>query len=165
MSTLAAKRLSGPKEEIILTLPPRSFVSDHRIFFRQGIDLEEENIRVAMDKDSYDLKYLTEIEFPRDQNHYSQITLMQIGKFLVDGEVDAAIWNFDHMEPLINPEISSKPLSPNTRALIGDDDTSAAIVVRSSDIAAKMILQKILNEDSILGVQRKVQEGEIVPRY
>ena len=60
MSALAAKQLSGPKEEIILTLPPQSFVSDHRIIFRNGIDLEDTNIRVAMDKDSYDLKYLTE---------------------------------------------------------------------------------------------------------
>lgn len=165
MSTLAAKELAGSREEIILTLPAKLFVSDHRIFFRNAIDLGDANIRVAMDKDSYDLKYLTEIEFPRNQEEYFQITLMQIGNYLVDGDVDAAIWNSDHMEPLITDDISSRPLSPKTKTLIGDDDSSAALVTRSSDIATKMILRKFLKEQSILEVQNMVITGEIVARY
>jgi hypothetical protein len=165
MSSLAADELCGRKEAVVLELPPESFVTDHRVFYQSDEKRNHQPLRVAIDNDSYDLKFLTEQEFDDSKVEYHQVTLMQIGRHLLEGFVDAAIWNFDHMEPLLNDNISSRPMSPKVRALIGDRDTSAAVVIRSRSKSVKSVLGEILNPDEILEIQRKVIFGEMVPQY
>jgi hypothetical protein len=165
ISSLAADELCGRRERIILQLPPESFVTDHRVFFQKHRRNKSQPLRVGIDIDSFDIEYLTEMEFPAAEVDYQKITLMQIGRHLLDGFVDAAVWNIDHMEPIINDDIDSRPLSPAVRELIGDRDTSAAMVVRAKSKAARIVLEDVLDPDSILAVQQSVISGETVPRY
>jgi len=164
-SVVAAEGLCGRGEEILVSLPPGSFITDHRLFYKQGPGHPKKIQRVGIDYDSYDIKYLTELEFADMQVEYHQVTLLQIGRLLQEGQIDAAIWNSDHMKPYLDPSIGSRPLSPQVRELIGDRDTSAAIIVRSKNVAARLILAEILNPVQITQIQSEVIKGELVPRY
>jgi DNA-binding Lrp family transcriptional regulator len=165
ISSLAADELCSRREKIILRLPPESFVTDHRVFFQKSSKSNSQPLRVGIDVDSFDIKYLTELEFPEEEVDYEKITLMQIGRHLLEGFVDAAIWNIDHMTPIINDDIDSRPLSPEVRDLIGDRHTSAAMVIRTKSKSARTVLEEVLGPDSILAVQQRVTSGEMVPRY
>lgn len=165
MSVLAADQLCETTEQVVFELPGESFLSDHRVFYRKGLDFSGPQIRVAIDKDSFDIKYLTELEFANADAVYQEVTLMQIGRHLARGLVDAAIWNIDHMEAFLNENILSRPLSPEVRAVIGDRDTSTAVVIRADDKPSEYVLKELLVKQEILDIQEQVVSGEVVARY
>jgi hypothetical protein len=164
ISALTADALDGNEAETILRLPPQTFVTDHRVFFRSSVQHDRPLI-VGIDYDSYDIKYLTELEFADSDVQFQQMPFTQTDLNLERSSVDAAISNADHLGRLMGKEFSSRPLSPKVQAIIGDRDTSAAVLVKGGDIATKAVLTEILRTDDILHIQQKVVEGLIVPRY
>ena len=72
MSVIAAEELCGRNEEIILRLPPKSFLTDHQVFFKKSKHRQSENLRVGIEYDSFDLKFLTEHEFDGIPVEYHQ---------------------------------------------------------------------------------------------
>jgi hypothetical protein len=165
ISTLAAEELCEPTEEIILKLPPQSFVTDHRVFYRNDRRTEDKPIRIGIDLDSFDIKYLTELEFANEEVEFVSMPFVQTDRHLEQSPVDAAISNLDHLERLKSSEITSRPLSPRVQNLIGDRDTSAAFVVKNTALTARTILQAVLNPKEIMEIQQKVVDGLMVPRY
>ena len=165
MSELAAKELCGPAEEVILTLPPKSFVLDHRVFFRIHKNEESRPLRVGIDLDSFDIKYLTELEFADSQVEFCPTTFSETDRHLDQSAVDAVVSNLDHLDHLISDEIASRPLSPRVQALIGDRDTSAAFIIRAGSVATRTILKEILRPEAILEIQHRVEDLQMVPRY
>jgi hypothetical protein len=164
LSQLSAEEICGPGEEIVLALPPQSFVTDHRVFFRR----RKENsgpLKVGIDYDSYDMQYLTELEFAGQEVEFHPMTFIQSDLHLAKSPVDAAISNLDHLERLKSDEISSRPLSPRVQALIGDRDTSAALVIRTGAVAVRTAIGEVLIPERMLEIQQKVVEGLLVPRY
>jgi hypothetical protein len=164
LSQLSADALCSAEETVALRLPPQSFVTDHRVFYRRRA-VSSRPLKVGIDPDSYDIKYLTELEFAGQEVEYQQMTFIQSDLHLAKSAVDAAISNLDHLERLKNDEITSRPLSPRVQALIGDRDTSAALVIREAQPAVKMVIQDVLRAERILEIQEKVVEGLLVPRY
>jgi hypothetical protein len=164
VSALTADALDGSETDIIVRLPPQTFVTDHRVFFRSSADNHKQLI-VGIDYDSYDIKYLTELEFADSDVQFQQMPFTQTDLNLERSSVDAAISNADHLGRLMGKEFSSRPLSPKVQTIIGDRDTSAAVLVKGGDIATKAVLTEILRTDDILHIQQKVVEGLIVPRY
>ena len=165
ISELAADEFCGQDEEVILRLPPRSFVTDHRVFYRSNIEENSQPLRVGIDYDSFDLKYITELEFSGCDVVYYPVPLTIIDRHLEKSTVDAAISNLDHLERLVSNEIASRPLKPNIQALIGQRDTSAAIVIRAGSDSTKIVLDEILEVPLILEIQQQVVDGTMVPRY
>jgi hypothetical protein len=165
MSLLAAENLCGEGEEIILTLPPQSFVTDHRVFFRTQPSHPAQPLRVGIDADSYDIKYITELEFSRQNIELVPVPFVQIDLHLEKSAVDAAISNIDHLERQTGRGISSRPLSPTVLEHLQDRDTSAALVIRAGDTATRRVLRDILDAQKLLDIQKKVVDGLVVPRY
>jgi hypothetical protein len=165
MSLLAADEMCSENEEIILKLPPQSFVTDHRVFYRVAPEKRSQPLRIGIDTDSFDLKYLTELEFAGDQVEFHPMTFSETDRNLEKSSVDATISNIDHLEHLISNEISSRPLSARVQTLIGDRDTSAAFIIRTESIPVKIILQELLIPEAVLSIQQKVVDGLMVPRY
>lgn len=165
MSALAAEELCDENEEIILRLPPQSFVTDHRVFYRRSQGQGSQPLRVGIDRDSFDIKYLTELEFAGNEVEYHQVTFTQSDLHLANSGVDAAISNLDHLERIKSTEFTSRPLSPKVQAMIGDRDTCAVLVIRAGTDAAKIVLQGVLDQNTILTIQQKVVDGLMVPRY
>lgn len=169
MSALTADELKTRKEEVIMTLPPQSFVMDHRVFYRLKREQTSRPLRVGIDNDSFDVKYLTELEFSGSEVEFYQISFIQIDRHIEKSfevaQLDAAISNLDHFDRLVSDEISSRPLSPHVESLIGDRNTSAAIITKGGSNPTAIALKELLDPKEILEIQQKVIEGEIVPRY
>jgi hypothetical protein len=124
-----------------------------------------EKLRVGIEYDSFDLKFLTEHEFDEIPVEYIQVTLMQIGRLLQEGHIDAAIWNSDHMKPYLDDSIDSRPLSSHVSEIVGDRDTSAAVIIRSNNATARIVLGEVLKPSRIIEIQSEVISGKMVPRY
>jgi YhfZ C-terminal domain/Helix-turn-helix domain len=165
MSALAAEVLCDEGEEVILTLPPRSFVEEHMLFFRQNSEKLDRPLTVGVDPESYDVKYLTELEFADYEVNLQPMTFTQIDLHLEDSSVDAAITNGDFRERLINKGFACRPLSPKVKALVGERYTSATLVIPAGSGPTKAVLQEILDPAQILEIQQKVVDGLMVPRY
>jgi hypothetical protein len=164
VSALAADELCTEEEQVVLKLPPNSFVDEHRVFFRPGRKEESGPLTVGYDPDSFDHRYLTELEFT-DNVIFQPMTFTQIDLHLEDSSVDAAITNGDFLERLLNKKFVSRPLSPKVKALVGERHTSAALVIRAGESPAKVVIKQILNPAKLLEIQQQVMNGRMVPRY
>jgi hypothetical protein len=165
ISALAAEELCGPEEEIALRLPPQSFVTDHRVFSRNKRDDNQKPLRVGIDLDSFDIKYLTELEFAQENVEFVPTPFVQTDRYLEQSPVDMAISNLDHIERMKGDGIVSRPLSPRVQAMVGDRDTSAVVVIRSGALMTQQLLQTILVPEKLMEIQKKVVDGLMVPRY
>ena len=165
MSELAADELIGENEEIILRLPAQTFVTGHNVFYRGKQSSSKEPLRVGIDSASYDVKYLTELEFAGKNVEYHQMSFVQIDSHLEESTVDAAISDLDHKEMLTSGEIYSRPLSPRVERSLGGRNTSAAIVIRSESHTTRTVLTETLNCDEVVRIQQQVVDGKMVPRY
>jgi len=79
--------------------------------------------------------------------------------------VDIALWTEEDMQNWIGDAIQSRPLSPKTRIMIGQDDTRTALVVRRDDTATARLIEKTLDENRIGKIQQDVISGKIIPEY
>jgi hypothetical protein len=165
MSALAADNLCEANEEVILKLPPQSFVMDHQVVFRCTSDKGPRPLRVGIDIDSFDIKYLTKLEFADSDVEYCPVTFMEIDRHLDQSSLDAAISNLDYLDQRVGKGIYSRPLSPKVQELIGDRDTSAAVIVRAGAVSTKTILKEVLDPEAMMEIQRRVVAGQMVPRY
>jgi hypothetical protein len=165
ISAMAADMLTDPGEEVMLTLPPESFVKGHRIFYRRHRVNPDGPLVVGIDHDSFDVTYLTELEFAGSDVRYQEVTFTQIDMHMAESSVDAAVSNSDHLERMTGDEIASRLLSPQVRAVLGDRDTSAAFVIPSNAVATRAVLAEVLDPDQILSIQQQVVTRKIVPRY
>lgn len=165
ISTMAADKLAGEAERTILTLPAESFVKEHRVFYRRNRLHSGQPLIVGIDHDSFDVTYLTELEFAGQAVRYQELTFTQIDLHMAESAVEAAVSNSDHLERMIGDEIASRPLSPVVQALLGDRDTSASFVIRADDLATRIVLSEVLDPAKVLEIQQLVVERKIVPRY
>jgi hypothetical protein len=118
ISVLAAEESISQAEQEILRLPAESFVTDHRVYYRRGRQSPDRPLRVGLDHDSFDLVYLTELEFNDGNVEFCELPFIQIDRYLEKSSVDAAISNIDHIERLISDEIASRPLSARVPGLL-----------------------------------------------
>lgn len=165
MSVLAAEELCNQGEEIILKLPPQSFVTDHRVFFRTHPIIKNQPLKVGIDPDSFDIKFITELEFSQQNVELIPIPFVQIDLHLEKSSVDTAISNADHLQRLTGRGISSRPLSTPVLERLTERDTSAALVIRANEPETSFVLKEILDPGKLLDIQNKVENGLIVPRY
>jgi hypothetical protein len=165
MSALAADNLCEGSEEIILKLPPQSFVMDHRVVYRGTSEKGSKPLRVGIDVDSFDIKYLTELEFAESDVEYCPVTFMEIDRHLDKSSLDAAISNLDYLDQRAGKEICTRPLSPKVQELIGDRDTSATVIIRAGSVSTKTILKEVLDPGAMMEIQQRVVAGLMVPRY
>ena len=135
------------------------------MFYRGKKRRSTSPLRVGIDNASFDVKYLTELEFGGEDVEYHQMSFVQIDSHLEESAVDAAISDLDHKELLNSSEISSRPLSDEVQERIGHRNSSAALVIRKGSEITRIVLSEILDPDQILKIQRKVLDGELVPRY
>lgn len=166
VSQFAAEGLCGTKEKISMTLPPKSFVSDHSIFYNSKSISAVKGLTVAIDPDSYDQSELTKIEFKEmPDTTYKKINFMNIALSLSQKELDAAIWTKDDMEKEISKDFINRELSENTRRISLGKDTQAALVIRSENSILDTLINEIINVDDVIAIQNKVIEGKVIPEY
>jgi hypothetical protein len=167
MSQFAAEALCTADEQIALALPAESYVGRHAVFYRPGSSTEGVGrpLRVAVDRDSFDVEGLTKLEFADQYVEYKPVTFSQLPRLLKGDYVDAGIWSMDDMSPHIGAQIAHRPLSPQVTTQVRDGDTSAALVIRRENTSVRAVTAALLDPATVLDLQRRVMDGEMVPEY
>lgn len=165
ISYFAAKSLTSSTDQIVKVLPPKSFVSSHRVFYNSVSTQNSGPIKVGIDYDSYDQAKLTEMEFEGQDAEFVDLTFTQIERHLSEGIVDCAVWTEDDMIHRSNPIILDRPLSQPVRDLLKKENTCAAIVALSKNKAVHAAIDHVFDNDEILRIQEDVIEGQILPEF
>lgn len=163
MSRLAADALAGERFEILLTLPPGTFVREHRVFLSEAATSGAVR-RVAIDRSSYDFERMTTLEFG-DDVEYVPLNYLLAVREIEAGRIDAAVLDVEDALMRYPPDMASRPLSDQTRRALGGSNSSAALVGRAGDAAAGEVIRACVDVATLVRVQEDVIAGRRAPEY
>lgn len=151
--------------DILHEFGKKSYVGSHKIIFRDSTKSKiEDGMRIGIDTSSPDQYLLTKYECEGKEVKYIETFYNQFIRKLENDEIDAAIWNED--------EIKEKSLDLNIRSPknpkaveINKNDTVAVLVVNNENKELKTVINKFIDLDVIEGIQKKVLNNEIIPKY
>jgi len=165
-SLFAANGLADNRQDIAYTFPNGSFVKSHQVFYRtHAIREKKKNIIVGFDPDSYDQYELSKLEFPENKYTYKNITFMNIFDYLKSSQIDIAIWTEEDMAAHIGKTVQCRPISQKTRDETLRDDTKAALVINHKNQLIKNVIQRVVNTEEIMRIQKAIIAGDVIPEY
>jgi hypothetical protein len=165
MSLLAAEALAGgPAFSIVLTLPPGTFVREHRVFLAPGKPARRRPVRVGIDRASFDFERLTELEFG-DTAEFVPLNYLKFVREIETDRIDAGILDVDDVLMRIPPGMPSRPLSDATLAALGGSNLSTAFVARADDVATQSVIRSCLDPVAMVRIQEDVIAGRRPPEY
>jgi hypothetical protein len=165
MSTLGSDEACGSDDIIVLRLPVGSYGGAHRVYQRELGAIPPLHVRVAIDRDSVDLKRLTELEFGDQDVEFIPATFLEFLTLLGEGRADVAIADADEVPAGLPAGVTSRPLSQRVRDAFGDSETRAAVVTRRDDALSQAVIRECLGGATFISIQREVLEGRRVPEY
>lgn len=165
MSGLAAAEYTGKGHKIALTLPPGSWISGYRVFYRDLLPNPGKPLRVGIDRDSFDHRRISELEFEGQNVEYHWESFVKFYRLLRNGDVDAIVWTIDQGDAFLGTNIGERPLSERTMDRIGEKSISATLITRTENESMCALLKAIIQPDEIVDIQNKVVGGEMVPEY
>jgi hypothetical protein len=166
MSSLSAGAMLTPDEELIVELPPQSYVLEHRVYYVDRPGGGGRIGRAVIDEDSADFDILTRLEFAGSETRLVPATYMQFERLIDEDRADAAILDAEEdIVARLPATIRDRPLSKAVRAAIGDRNTRAAFVGRAGEPAVRHVLEACLDPGDLLRIQADVVRRDRVPEY
>ncbi|MGI6607697.1 MAG: GntR family transcriptional regulator YhfZ [Erysipelotrichaceae bacterium] len=162
ISKLAAQRIIDEDGNIIIALSfgPYSYLSEHVIIFSSEKHNEiEDGMRVGIDNDSVDQKILTEEVCKDKKVEYVNYGYSQILQRVIQGDIDAAIWNKDEIDEKLC-EVKYHPIET-----IGSAANEAVLVVSKEKPELASLLEEIIDPKTVTNIQQLVLKGRITPSY
>ncbi|MBR5289964.1 MAG: GntR family transcriptional regulator [Erysipelotrichaceae bacterium] len=145
---------------IVMSFGKNSYLSEHVIIFKDDQMKEiQDGMRVGIDYDSVDQRVLTEKVCAGKNVEYVHVDYSRIVERVVNGEIDAAIWNKD--------EIIEKFMKVNYTGLNGYDSVTdeAVMVVSKEESEMVELLKNIIDPQTVVNIQKLVLEGKVTPSY
>ena len=145
---------------IVMSFGKNSYLSEHVIIFKDDQMKEiQDGMRVGIDYDSVDQRVLTEKVCAGKNVEYVHLDYSRIVERVVNGEIDAAIWNKD--------EIIEKFMKVNYTELNGYDSATdeAVMVVSKEESEMVELLKNIIDPQTVVNIQKLVLEGKVTPSY
>jgi predicted transcriptional regulator len=158
----AAEFLSEYKNsiDIVQEFGEGTYCSSHAVIFH---DSRAANIRdgmkVGIDMDSIDQSEMTKRACEGKKVQYCPVEYNTLLERVISGDLDATVWNED--------EIKDKMTKINYRKIgIGDgSDTNAVIITDHQQPEIGILLHQTLDVETVLRLQKLVEEGKITPSY
>jgi hypothetical protein len=164
LSRLAARDLTGPAYDVLLTLPAGSYVLEHRVFHVPE-PAGGRRLRVAIDPSSRDFERLTELEFADVDVELVPLNYLRSVRAMADGTIDAAILDSEDALMHFPPGLANRSLSERVRTELGGANLEAAFVARSGNAVIREIVDSCLVPAEILRIQDEVIAGRRPPEY
>lgn len=165
VSKLAAEGLAASSAyTTVLTLPPGTFVREHRVFLARTAQASGARLRVGIDRSSFDFERLTELEFGTSAE-LVPLNYLKVVQELEGGRLDAGILDADDAMMRIPLDMPSRPLSPGVLAQLDGSNLSAAFVTRAGDLATQAVLRACLDPSTMVTIQEDVIAGKRPPEY
>ncbi len=145
---------------IVMSFGKNSYLSEHVIIFKDDQMKEiQDGMRVGIDYDSVDQRVLTEKVCAGKNVEYVHVDYSRIVERVINGEIDAAIWNKD--------EIIEKFMKVNYTELNGYDSVTdeAVMVVSKEESEMVELLKNIIDPQTVVNIQKLVLEGKVTPSY
>ena len=145
---------------IVMSFGKNSYLSEHVIIFKDNQMKEiQDGMRIGIDYDSVDQRVLTQQVCAGKNVEYVSVDYSRILERVVNGDIDAAIWNKD--------EITEKFVKVNYSELNGYDSSSneAVMVVSKDESEMVELLKTIIDPETVVNIQKLVLEGKITPSY
>lgn len=165
VSRFAAKQAVKQNEhiDIVVDFGNHTYLSEHVLLFSEPEKKEiTDNMRVAIDYDSFDQYILTQKMVEGKNVILVPMPGHQIIFALKNGIIDAGVWNFDEINDRAYPDIYYSKISEEDIDL---DMSASVIICHNEDSSMKAIFKKNINKSKILDIQNKVKKGEIIPSY
>jgi hypothetical protein len=167
MSLGAAERWTAENESVSThsVLPPGSYYAADSVLVMARASRQElgNDLRIGIDRMSVDHTLLTKAEFPNHQ--YVDVSYAQVPSALTRGIIDAAVWHRTALGLSLDDQgLIAWPLEQPASRALSEGINSAAIVVKTTDEATKGVLREV-DLDSLLGLQRDVVAGDVLPLY
>lgn len=152
-----------PNLELVLNFGPQSYVTRHQIFFANKTNKKIKNgMRIGVDQTSMDQSTLTFLECEGKDVEMVPVNYMQLFDMLLNGEIDAAVWNSDEnrsREAFSVGDFQSK----RARKFAGQASAACMLIEKDRDDIKDYIHQ--LNKEQILSIQQKVVNKDMFPHY
>ncbi len=164
MSKLAAEHFiaEGYQIEVLINFGRDSYVGNHAMVFHDSsLKTIEKKMKIGIDITSRDQELITK-KIVRDMDvDLINIPYNSLKAKLQSGEIDAAVITLD--------EAKSNGMNYSTELVDGILDnhknTEAVIVVKKDKKEISKILEKYIDQESVLNFQKKVIDNEIIPNY
>ena len=163
MSAFAAAELCGPTDQVVVELPPLTYNTGHRVFYKPTADDDPQPLRVIIDRHSADQQLLTAMEFAGTDVRLIPAMGAQIARMLAEGLGDAAVWTIDEMRVRWPEGVLDRPLSPAVREQLGDRDTRAVLIGRAAEAAVLGAITAPVDGDEVERIQLDVMAGGSCP--
>ncbi|MFV0550965.1 MAG: GntR family transcriptional regulator YhfZ [Anaerorhabdus sp.] len=162
VSKYAADEFMKANDSIVIvkSFGPHSYLSEHVVIFNNPkAKTIEDGMRVGIDVDSIDQKELTEEVCRGKKVDFIPVDYSQILSRVIEGDIDAAVWNKD--------EVTDKIVNINYVSVKTENvaDTEAVIVVRRDKEEIISLLNEIIDIETVMNIQKLVLEGKITPSY
>ncbi|MEC5425219.1 GntR family transcriptional regulator YhfZ [Virgibacillus sp. C22-A2] len=166
MSQLAAEEelMNDTNLEIVVNFGPQSYVTSHKIFFANKLATTKimDGMRIGIDYTSIDQSTITLLECEGIDVNLVPVNYMQLFDMLLDGELDAAVWNADENRSKETFSVGDF-LSEKAKALAEKAATSVLLIEKDRKDILEYLLQ--LDKEKILDIQDKVVKKEKLPHY
>jgi hypothetical protein len=165
VSRLAARELTGPAFDLLLTLQAGSFVFEHRVFYVREAPISGRRLRVAIDPSSRDFERLTELEFADVDVELVPLNYLRSVRAMADGTIDAAILDSEDALMHFPPGLAHRSLSERVRTELAGANLEAAFVGRAGNEVVREIVATCFVPAEIQRIQDDVIAGRRPPEY
>lgn len=153
----------GSDIEVVFNFGPGSFLSEHILMLRDHTkDGICDGMRVAYDKTSLDQSRITTNLVKGKNVELVEIKTQNTVASLMEGVIDAGIWNYDDVGASSHHELKMVRLDDS---VYNDQFTTAVIVIKKGDVYMRALLEKYINVSSILNILQEVREGKRLADY
>ncbi|MGK2308838.1 YhfZ family protein [Cutibacterium sp. V970] len=160
MSKMASSE--NPHLEVIRDFGSGTYVGSHQIMMKNGRDIQDPHLRVAVDPSSPDQIFLARKAFPRLRDDMVvETTYNQLSRGFEGDLFDATIWNADEARSKLPSDVVIVPMPE----LEGIGNTNAVLVKWDSSDAIGDDVLKVLGSEDIISVVRAVMAHQTMPRY
>ena len=153
----------GKQIEAAINFGPGSFLSRHVLLLSDArYDSIQDGMRIAYDSSSIDQSCIT-----RNIIHGKKVTLVPIRaqqtvNALMDGIIDAGVWNYDDIQEHKHEQLKV--------AFLDDSDynnlfSTAVMVIRKEDEYLKTLLKKYVSVPKVVDIIREVREKKREPYF
>lgn len=147
--------------EKYIEFPKSTYVSKHVLIHRKGTNKSiTDGVKIGVDDHSIDYTILTDIAVRNHKVNLVKMPYNQVVRSIENGLIDYAIWNLgeviEHNYPVAYEPLEDKRIIQASKA---------TIIGKSKNDFVKTILQRTINIDNLVKVQKKVESGEILPEY
>ena len=155
---------NGMEVEIAVDLGPETYLSRHVLVLRdpaqRGI---ADGMRIAYDKDSPDQRHITTKLTEGHRNiHFIETKAHHTVRAIMDGQIDAGVWNLDEIIESGYPELNVVPI---TGVEDLDRFSSAVIVVNRKDKHMAQLLAQHMQPRAVRSIQQDVRQGKRAADY